>query len=59
MLKSFPSAKPGRKLSESICLAKTYEAKVGDAPIPDKDFANVVQTGIGGRRDSFEPPAWD
>ncbi len=56
---SASSTRPGRKLSESIALAKAYEAKLGDAPVPDDDFAKDVQAGIDARRDTFEPPAWD
>ena len=59
VLKPSASTRPGRKLSECIELAKAYEAKLGYAPIPDEDFARDVQAGIDGRRDSFEPPAWD
>jgi hypothetical protein len=59
VLKSSPSAKPGRKLSECIALARAYEAKLSNAPIPDEDFDDDVQAGIDVRRDSFEPPAWD
>src|SRR5271154_3923891 len=59
VLKPSASAHPGRKLSECIALAKTYEEKLGYAPVPDADFAKDVQAGIDSRRDSFEPPAWD
>ena len=59
VLKPSASTRPGRKLSECIELAKAYEAKLGYAPIPDENFARDVQAGIDGRRDSFEPPAWD
>lgn len=59
VLKPSLPARPGRKLSECIALAKAYEAKLGYAPIPDENFANDVQAGIDSRRDSFEPPAWD
>ncbi len=59
VLKSSAHARPGRKLSECIALAKDYEAKLGYAPIPDADFAKDMQAGIDARRDSFEPPAWD
>ncbi len=59
VLKSSVSARPGRKLSDCIALAKAYEAKVCVAPLPDEDFAKDVQAGIDSRRDSFEPPAWD
>lgn len=48
-------ARPGRKLSECIAMAKEYEAKLGFAPIPDADFEKDVQAGIDGRRDSFYP----
>lgn len=59
VLKPSAPARPGRKLSECIALAKAYEVNLGYAPIPDEDFANAVQTGIDARRESFEPPAWD
>jgi antitoxin (DNA-binding transcriptional repressor) of toxin-antitoxin stability system len=59
VLKPSGPARPGRKLSECIALAKAYEAKLGHAPVPDEDFARDVQAGIDARRDSFEPPAWD
>ena len=57
VIKPSKSARPGRKLSECIALAKAYEEKLGYAPIPDEDFAKDVQAGIDARRDSFEPPA--
>jgi antitoxin (DNA-binding transcriptional repressor) of toxin-antitoxin stability system len=59
VLKSSMPARPGRKLSKCIALAKAYEAKLGYAPIPDENFAKDVQAGIDSRRDSFEPSAWD
>ena len=59
VLKPSEPGRPGRKLSECIALAKAYEEKFDDAPIPDHDFAKDVQAGIDARRDSFEPPAWD
>jgi antitoxin (DNA-binding transcriptional repressor) of toxin-antitoxin stability system len=59
VLKSSVSARPGRKLSECIALAKAYEAKLGYPPIPDEDFAKDLQAGIDLLRDSLEPPAWD
>ena len=59
VLRPSESVRAGRKLSECIALAKAYEARLGYAPIPDDDFAKDVQDGIDGRRDSFEPPAWD
>jgi antitoxin (DNA-binding transcriptional repressor) of toxin-antitoxin stability system len=59
VLKPSQSASPGRKLSECIALAKSYEEKLGRAPLPDADFAKDVQVGIDSRRESFEPPAGD
>ena len=59
LLKSSASLSPGRKLSECIQLANVYEKKLGNAPIPDADFAKDVEAGINARRDSFEPPAGD
>lgn len=59
VLKPSPSARPGRKLSECIAMAKAYEAKLGDAPVPDEEFAADVQAAVDARRDPFEPPAWD
>ena len=59
VLKPSAPIRPGRKLSECIAMAKAYESKLGNAPIPDEDFADDVQAGIDARRDSFEPPAWE
>lgn len=59
VLRPSESTRTGRKLSECVALAKDYEAKLGDAPIPDEDFTKDVQAGIDARRDSFQPPAWD
>jgi antitoxin (DNA-binding transcriptional repressor) of toxin-antitoxin stability system len=59
VLKPSFSARPGRKLSECIALAKDYEGKLGYAPIPNEEFARDVQAGIDSRRDSIEPPPWD
>jgi hypothetical protein len=59
VLKASSAATPGRKLSECIALAKAYEDKLGNAPVPNADFAADVETGIDSRRDSFEPPEWD
>jgi hypothetical protein len=59
VLKQSHFGSPGRKLSECIALAKAYEERLGDAPIPDADFGKDVQDGIDARRDSFDPPAWD
>jgi antitoxin (DNA-binding transcriptional repressor) of toxin-antitoxin stability system len=50
---------PGRKLSESIALAKAYEARLGYAPIPDPEFAKDVQAGIDARNQPLNPPSWD
>jgi hypothetical protein len=57
--KSSHPAGPGRKLSECIALAKAYEERLGDAPVPDADFAIDVEAAIDARRDSFEPPSRD
>ena len=59
VLKPSAPIRPGRKLSECIAMAKAYESKLGNAPIPDEDFADDVQAGIDACRDSFEPPAWE
>src|ERR1017187_8897504 len=50
---------PGRKISESIALAKAYEKKLGYAPIPDPDFARDVQAAIDAHREPLNPPTWD
>ena len=50
---------PGRKLSESIALAKAYEARLGFAPVPDADFAGDVQAAIDAHREALNPPSWD
>lgn len=52
-------AGPGRKLRECIALAQDYEAALGEARVPDEDFAHDVQAGIDSRRDSFAPPEWE
>jgi antitoxin (DNA-binding transcriptional repressor) of toxin-antitoxin stability system len=49
---------PGRKLSECIALAKTYEDKLGYAPVPGADFAKDVQAAIDAHREPLNPPAW-
>lgn len=59
VLRPSERARPGRKLSECIALAKAYEAQLDAAPILDEDFARDVQAGINARRDSFAPPTWD
>ncbi len=59
VIKPSEPARPGRKLSECIALAKAYEEKLGYAPIPDENFAKDVEAGIEARRDSLEPPSWD
>jgi antitoxin (DNA-binding transcriptional repressor) of toxin-antitoxin stability system len=51
--------KPGRKISESIAMAKAYEKELGYAPVPDPDFAKDVQTAIDAHREPLNPPAWD
>jgi len=50
---------PGRKISESIALAKAFEEKLGYAPVPDSDFARDVQAGIDAHREPLNPPPWD
>ena len=58
VLRASEPTRPGRTLSDCIALARAHEERLGEAPIPDADFANDVQAGIDARRDSFEPPAW-
>jgi antitoxin (DNA-binding transcriptional repressor) of toxin-antitoxin stability system len=50
---------PGRKISESVVLAKAYEEKLGYAPVPDPDFAQDVQEVIDAHREPLNPPSWD
>ncbi len=59
VLKHSESARPGRKLSECIALAKAYEEKLRVAPLPDEHFAGDVRAAIDARRDPFEPPRWE
>ncbi len=54
-----PHAGPGRKLSECAALARAYEARLGEAPIPDKDFAADVRAGIEERSEPFDPTPWE
>lgn len=51
IIKSSEPAQPGRTLTECIALARAYEEKLGDTPLPDEDFAKDVQAGIDERRD--------
>lgn len=51
--------RPGRTLSECIALAKAYEDRLGQAPLPDDDFATDVENGIADRNDAFQPPVWE
>jgi antitoxin (DNA-binding transcriptional repressor) of toxin-antitoxin stability system len=50
-------AQPGRKISESIALAKGYEDKLGYRPVPDPDFARDVEEGIVERSQPLDPPS--
>lgn len=52
-------AAPGRKISESIALAKAYEDKLGYRPTPDPDFAKDIEEGIAARSQPLNPPSWD
>jgi len=45
----------GRKISESLVLAKACEEKLGHSPVPDAGFAKDVQDGI----DAHREPLWD
>lgn len=49
----------GRKISECIALAKAYEEKLGNAPVPDPEFAKDVQAAIDAHREPLNPPEWD
>ena len=57
VIKTPPRA--GRKISECIALAKSYEEKLGYAPVPDPDFASDVQAAIDAHREPLNPPKWD
>jgi antitoxin (DNA-binding transcriptional repressor) of toxin-antitoxin stability system len=59
VLRSSGPRRPGRTLRECIALARDYEARLGQAPLPDADFAADVQSGVEGRRDPLESPRWD
>src|SRR3954451_16966825 len=50
---------PGRKIREWIALAKAYEETLGQAPLPDPDFAGYVQAAIDAHREPLNPPAWE
>lgn len=54
-----PPRAPGRKLSECIALAKAYEERLGDAPLPDSDFAKDLEAAVNAHRDPLAPPAWE
>jgi antitoxin (DNA-binding transcriptional repressor) of toxin-antitoxin stability system len=57
IIKTLPA--PGRKISESIALAKAYERSLGYAPVPDADFAKDVQAAIDVHGEPLNPPSWD
>lgn len=48
----------GRKLDECIALAKAYEAKFGEAPTSDPDFATDVEAWVDTHRDPIRN-VWD
>jgi len=50
---------PGRKLSDSIAIAKAHEESLGYAPLPDADFAADVQAAVDAHREPLNPPVWD
>jgi hypothetical protein len=50
---------PGRKISESVALAKAYEESLGYAPVPDPDFAKDVQDSVDAHGQPLHPPSWD
>src|SRR5450759_551864 len=50
---------PGRKISECIAVAKAFEEKLGDAPVPDPDFVKDVPAAIDAHREPLNPPSWD
>lgn len=56
VLQPFGPVRPGRKLSECIAMARAYEAKLGNASIPDEDFANDLQAGIDARLSTGRDP---
>ena len=48
----------GRKLSESIALAKKHEEETGESPVLDPEFAADLEEIIRNRR-PWNPPTWD
>ena len=51
--------RPGRLIGECIALAKDYEARMGQAPVPDPDFAGDVQAAVDAHREPVDTSAWD
>jgi antitoxin (DNA-binding transcriptional repressor) of toxin-antitoxin stability system len=51
--------RPGRSIDECIALAKEYEARFREAPVPDPDFAKDVQAAIDAHREPLDTSAWD
>jgi hypothetical protein len=47
---------PGRKISECLDLARTYEWRLGHAPVPDPDFAKDVKAAIDAHPEPLSPP---
>ncbi len=54
-----PPEEPGRPIAECIAIAKAYEERLGQAPLPDPDFAADVQAGIDAHREPLNPPTWE
>lgn len=49
----------GRLIGECIALAKDYEARMGQVPVPDPDFAGDVQAAVDAHREPVDTSAWD
>jgi hypothetical protein len=50
---------PGRPIDECIALAKSYEERLGYAPVPGSDFAKDVQTAVDAHREPLDTSEWD
>jgi hypothetical protein len=49
----------GRSLDECIALARSYEKRLGFAPVADPTFADDVRSAIDAHREPLNPLAWE
>jgi len=50
---------PLHSIDEAIARAEAFEARLGNVPVPDEDFAKDVQEGIVARGGPLDLVFWD